>query len=366
MDIDIHPDSIAIAGSWGYIGRKFLDAALALNIRTAVFDPGPTPDDVDPRCFTSFQDAQQFYAQKADLFHLALHPEHRRTGLELLLPCSQKEQFLILNEKPMATPGAPEQCDRIVQDVAAAGALMLYDFPELFDEMTERICSWLASFRQVRIDRIFLRRSKDREAKENPRNYKRMVPIEYQESVHCLAYLLYVLGRLEGDVRRLLDRGVSVKASAQPYCPPNPEMYPQPVDGCCDYSLQMGDVAISGVTNFKAGASWSKQRIIEGTADGQRFQIDVNYLEGKKTLAIDDVDQACDPTACSYQQTITRSWQWSTAVARAELMTGVYPNPQFARLTYQLSSMLWRSAQDQTTVTADSHDALLGFDAKFR
>src|SRR5438094_9545063 len=40
-------DSIAIAGAWGYIGRKLLDAALHLGIRAYVYDPGPTPSDVD-------------------------------------------------------------------------------------------------------------------------------------------------------------------------------------------------------------------------------------------------------------------------------------------------------------------------------
>ena len=34
------PDSIAIAGAWGYIGRKFLDVALRQRIRTFVYDPG--------------------------------------------------------------------------------------------------------------------------------------------------------------------------------------------------------------------------------------------------------------------------------------------------------------------------------------
>ena len=41
------PRSIAIAGAWGYIGRKFLDVALANGLETYVFDPGPMPEDVD-------------------------------------------------------------------------------------------------------------------------------------------------------------------------------------------------------------------------------------------------------------------------------------------------------------------------------
>ncbi len=41
------PRSIAIAGAWGYIGRKFLDVALAHGLQTYVYDPGPPPKDVD-------------------------------------------------------------------------------------------------------------------------------------------------------------------------------------------------------------------------------------------------------------------------------------------------------------------------------
>ncbi|MGO8930080.1 MAG: hypothetical protein ACLQU3_24695 [Limisphaerales bacterium] len=45
-------DSIAIAGAWGYIGRKVLDAALGRGLRTYVFDPGPAPTEFDPQSVT--------------------------------------------------------------------------------------------------------------------------------------------------------------------------------------------------------------------------------------------------------------------------------------------------------------------------
>ena len=41
--MDRHIRSIAIAGAWGYIGRKFLDAARQLNLSTSVYDPGRVP-----------------------------------------------------------------------------------------------------------------------------------------------------------------------------------------------------------------------------------------------------------------------------------------------------------------------------------
>ena len=102
------PASIAIAGAWGYIGRKFLDVALAHRLETFVLDPGPIPVDLDPSRFVRVDDEAEFYRLPADLFHLALHPEHRR--LDLLL--ARREPLLILNEKPMALPGRLGECDR--------------------------------------------------------------------------------------------------------------------------------------------------------------------------------------------------------------------------------------------------------------
>ena len=55
------PRSIAIAGAWGYIGRKFLDVALARGLTTYVFDPGPRPADLDPARFTRVADEAEFY-----------------------------------------------------------------------------------------------------------------------------------------------------------------------------------------------------------------------------------------------------------------------------------------------------------------
>ena len=72
------PGSIAIAGAWGYIGRKFLDVALARGLKTFVYDPGPPPDDVDLGRLTRVADEAEFYRLEAELFHLAVHPEHRR------------------------------------------------------------------------------------------------------------------------------------------------------------------------------------------------------------------------------------------------------------------------------------------------
>jgi len=359
------PKSIAIAGAWGYIGRKFVDAAQALGMRTYVYDPGPAPTGADLETIERIEDEEAFYRTKADLFHLAVHPEHRHRGETILFERAAREPILILNEKPMAAPGCPEQCDRIVQAVARSGVTMLYDFPELYDGLTEHIIQYLSQFRDLRITDLTFCRSKDREDRDIPRNHKRMVTIQYQESVHCLAFVLYLLGRLKQNLTTVLDRGLSIKGESEPYDPPNPEVYPYVVDGRCKYSLTIGEVHVDGLTDFKANAAWAKQRVIRGVGDGQPFRIDADYLEGEKRLKINGEDEKCDPKASSYRQVIMTIARWNRQIPYASLMNCVFPNPEFARVTYQLSSALWRSCRDGRELRFTSLNDLLAFDAGF-
>ncbi len=360
------PDSIAIAGAWGYIGRKFLDVALRQRIRTFVYDPGSPPTDIDPNSLTRLTDEAEFYCLPAELFHLAAHPEQRRTAQQMLLQRAGREPLAILNEKPMAAPESPEECDQLVAAARDSGVCMLYDFPELYDPLTERVIEHLGSYRDVRITDISMCRAKDREAPENPRNYKRMVPIQYQESVHCLAYVLFVLARVRGSLREVFDRGVSIRAESEPYSPPNPEVYPYVVDGKCSYQLSLGSLKIGGRTDFKAGAEFTKRRIVRGTGDGQPFRIEAEYLEGDKQLNINGADQRVDPRENSYESVLRTFTRWRRHVGRDELMQGIYPNPAFARITYQLSSALWRASHDRSPVQFADLDELLEFDASFR
>jgi hypothetical protein len=46
-------------------------------------------------------------------------------------------------------------------------------------------------------------------------------------------------------------------------------------------------------------------------------------------------------------------------------MQGIYPNPAFARITYQLSSALWRASRDRSPLHLADLDDLLNFDAGF-
>ena len=355
------PGSIAIAGAWGYIGRKFLDAAIRRGLRPYVHDPGPAPVDIDPGQYIRVDDEAAFYRLDAELFHLAVHPEHRRE--ELLL--ARDRPTLILDEKPMAEPERPGRCRAIVEAVDASRALVLYDFPELFDPLTEEVLAFLRGFREVRLTGLSLRRSKDREDPANPRNAKRMVPIQYQETVHCLAFALYILMAVSGEPGSALTGGVRLEGESSPYRPPNPEAYPYVVDGRCRYRMTLGGVPIEGLTDFTRGAEWAKRRIIRGIGDGVPFAIEVSFLEGAKSIRIDGLDRPCDPAADSYDGVLARAWRWAREVDRDSLMRGPYPNPRFARATYGLSAALWGSCRDGRGLEFDSLDHLNGWDAGF-
>ena len=311
-------------------------------------------------------DEATFYQLPVDLFHLAVHPEQRAAPLRRLLTRASDSPQLILVEKPMAAPAEPQQCQQIITAVDRSCAIVLYDFPELFDPLTRLITARLAELDRPRIERIYVQRSKDREDPTIPRNLKRMVPIQYQESVHCLAFILSLLATQRGSLAAALDDGISVSARAQPYRPPNPSVYPYVVDGKCDFHMQLDGVTVDGHTNFKAGAAWSKRRVIEGSAAGGPFSIEADYLEGAKYLAFDGVDQGFDPDTDSYVETIRTLAAWHRHAEPRQLRHGLYPHCRFARLAYQLSSVLWRSSYDRQTIRLASQRDLEQFDAQFR
>jgi len=357
--------TIAIAGAWGYIGRKFTDAALALGMNVLVHDPGVPPADAPLGSVRRIEDPEEFYHSEADLFHLALHPEHRHLALDILLDRARVEPLPILNEKPMAQPERPGDCAALTHAVADAGAVMLFDFPELFDPLTLEILDFIGQFNEVSIDSICVQRSKDREDRDNPRNRKRMVHIQYQESVHCIAFALNLLARARGDIEAVLAQGVSAEATSEPYDPPNPDEYAYVVDGRCDYCIALGASTLKGTTNFKRHASFEKTRLITGRGDGRAFTIEADYLEGAKYLRIDGRDCECDPAGSSYEGVLGTMDLWLGQSRPEEIMGGLYPTPDFTRLTYQLSSLVWRSCYEGGKLGVGSSNDLLDFEAGF-
>jgi len=356
--------TVAIAGAWGYIGRRLLDAALALEARVKVFDPGPPPADVDLTRIERFTNEADFYNVPADLFHLALHPTHRERALDRLLTRSAQEPILILNEKPMAAPEEPLECLRLRDRVAQSRAIMLFDFPELFHPMTQAIGEFVRLHERVVVEEVYEQRSKDREA-DTPRNRKLMVPIQHQETVHCLAFLLWFMAQTHGGLTESLAEGLTVKATARPYSPPNPAEYAYVVDGRCEYSIEWGPTTIRGLSDFKRGAPWAKRRIVRGTADGRPFEIDVNYLDTERGLRINGQERPDLAAADSYQAILRTAWGWLAEIDAETLRTGLYPNPNFTHLTYQLSSLLWRSSYGNEAVSVADERELLAFDAGF-
>ncbi len=359
-------NSIAIAGAWGYIGRKLLDAALRRGMRVHIFDPGTPPADLDLSAVTRVENEAEFYVLDANWFHLALHPEARREGETRLLQRAQSEPIWMLNEKPMFAPDHPRDARALIEAVDRSQAVMLYDFPELFDPLTQRITAYLAGFRHVEISSITTQRSKDREDPAIARNFKRMVPIQFQESVHCLAYALFMLGTVGGSFDAALANGVRVSAKSEPYVPPNPEVYPRVVDGRCDFQLTFGQVKVAGVTNFRRGAPWSKRRVLRGRADGQPFEIEADYLEGRKMLRINGVDQGWNAAACSYEAILSTWATWRANVSREQLLHGLYPNPRLAWLAFQLSGALWRSSFEGRRIELADLAAINSFDSGYQ
>ncbi|MBN1853105.1 MAG: hypothetical protein JW829_10295 [Pirellulales bacterium] len=383
--------SIAIAGAWGYIGQKFLDAARSLKMRTLVYDPGPVPPDIHLGDSIQIHHEEAFYRLPADIFHLAMHPGQRRTGLDILMArsgngsgreetgimnesgcddsagetCDISSRPLILCEKPMALPEQPDRCREVVEAAERTGAILLYDFPELYDPMTRRVREYLSCFHEVTIESIFVQRSKDREDPAQARNYKKMVPIQYQESVHCLAFVLDILSTLHGNLESVFSNGISVRADSELYDPPNPEIYPHVVDGKCDYELVLGPTRVEGQTNFRRGAEWTKRRILRGVGDGLPFVIDIEFLEGRKRLSINGQPQQDVVDTNSYVEVIRLCRAWHASLRGCDLMAGLYPNPAFAQVTYQLSSLLWWCSRHRRPIALDSHDAVLNFHAGY-
>jgi predicted dehydrogenase len=357
------PGSVAIAGFGGYIGSKLAEAALKAGVRVYGFDPfalasqAPTGIEVVPS-------EEIFYSLCPSFYHLALHPDARDSAQQLLFSRAANEPMAILMEKPMAPPEDPQSVKLLIDTIEQSKALVLYDFPELFDPLTAKIVEFLQKFKSVEFYTMTLVRSKDRE-EDTPRNRKKIVPIQFQESVHCLAFFLYLVGKVQGSYHAAVKNGVSVQASSRAYEPPNPKDYQYVVDGRCDYEFQAGNITVRGVTNFKRGAESAKQRIVHGVADGTPFCIEVDYFEGTKYLKINGVDQQVARDSCSYTAVLSTFTTWQEQVGREELHRGVYPHCHFAALTYALSGMLWRSCAWRCEIEVGGVDELICFNSGF-
>jgi predicted dehydrogenase len=347
------PSSLAIAGIHGYIGQLIYNAALELGVPTIYgFDPGPRPADF------SYSDRlqmiaceEQFYELDADLFHIATHPEVRQ-GVYRLLDRGRHVNI----EKPMAHPAHPGECSRLRTAARASHGTVLFDFVEVFNPRAFQIRATLtqlqkhSDFRLVRID---CERSKDREDTRNLRNRKIMVPIQYQESAHCLALLLFVLGR-SSLFEEAFPHGMTVAALSAPYDPPNPEDYRYGVvDGKVAGELRADGLAISIDTDFKRRATGPFKRFrIEGFAGGRDFQIESIYDGLGERIVLDGEALAPWGTASRHQDIVRQSWCWHCTPPPLR------PDADFAWLVFGLSAALWTSCHEGREIRIECEDDL--------
>ena len=210
-EADPVPASIAIAGIYGYIGQLIYNAAVDAGVpKIFGFDPGPKPAGFRySDRLTMIRREEQFYELDADLFHIATHPD-RRQGVYRLLERGRH----VTIEKPMAHPAHPAECRRLSEAARHSKATVLFDFVEVFNPHSFQIRDMLrrlAGYRDFRITQVRCERSKDREDPRNPRNRKVIVPIQYQETAHCLAMLLFVTDRC-GIFAEAFPQGMTVAA----------------------------------------------------------------------------------------------------------------------------------------------------------
>lgn len=333
------PQSIAIAGIYGYIGKLIYNAALELGIEKVYgFDPGTMPSDfVTSDRLELLENAQDFYDLDADLFHIATHPDVREGVYRLI----ERDRHITI-EKPIAHPSQPAECLRLKHAVKASRASVYFDFVEVFNPRTFHILEILTDFAQhhdFRISSIYCERVKDREDPLNPRNRKVIVPIQYQETSHCLALLLYVLNR-GTSFDTVFPTGITVKGVSESYNPPNPEDYKcGVVDGKVEATITCNDLVIVLHTNFKKkGARPSKRFAVQGQAAGQSFCIEAVYDGFKEYLIVNGVPIATPGEQNRHKNIVTLSWSLHQQPGNA-----LCPDVDFAWLVFGLSAALWES-----------------------
>lgn len=92
----------------------------------------------------------------------------------------------------------------------------------------------------------------------------------------------------------------------------------------------------------------------------------MNYLEGAKYLRFNGQDEGIDAAGSSYVGVLQTFQAWLQSATAASIMAStLLPNPAFARLTYCLSSLLWRSSHDRRALTAQNADELQTLDVGF-
>ena len=165
------------------------------------------------------------------------------------------------------------------------------------------------------------------------------MPIQYQETAHCLAMLLFVTDR-RASFAEAFPQGMTVAASSAPYDPPNPEDYRYGVvDGKVTGEIRAGGMTVSICTDFKRrGGAPFKCFSIEGVANRRAFRIELVFDGTREQVLLNGKVVASAGTGNRHQDIIRQAWRW-----HRQQSTGPRPDADFASLVFGLSSALWAS-----------------------
>ena len=353
-EADPVPPSIAIAGIYGYIGQRIYNAAVDAGVPSIFgFDPGPKPAGFRySDRLTMIRREEQFYELDADLFHIATHPD-RRQGVYRLLERGRH----VTIEKPMAHPAHPAECRRLREAARHSKATVLFDFVEVFNPHSFQIRDMLrrlAGYHDFRITQIRCERSKDREDPRNPRNRKVIVPIQYQETAHCLAMLLFVTDR-PASFKEAFPQGIAVAASAAPYDPPNPEDYRYGVvDGKVTGDIRAGEMTVRNLHRLQASGR-SAVQVLQHRRCRQPACLPhrVGLRRHARDVLLDGKVVAISRPRNRHQDIIRQGWRW-----HCERSTGPRPDADFAWLVFGMSAALWASCHEGREMRIDTEAEL--------
>jgi hypothetical protein len=262
----------------------------------------------------------------------------------------------------------PEQCLKLVADLADSDATIGYNFLLIFNPITEKILTFFRRHQSVGLRYMRSLSEKNRESRRNDRNLKFMEPIQYQESIHSLALLLALLCEAKALDRPVLEtifpEGLVVVGESQLYDAPSSD-YDAVPDGQFYGTLTGGRFRADVMTNFKRfdhlGLPTVPRKVIElrGEADGEAFEIVADYQRGRESLTInrEPIDL---PVFEPYQ------FIWQQVLSDEQTGPRIRTDEHLAALTYRLSAALWSASYTGNELMLDSDAALIAQSFTYR
>jgi hypothetical protein len=349
--------TIAIAGCSGYIGTHMTQAALALGLQVYGIDPQLQNSLVNQTHFTAVDTIESFCHLNADIYYLALQPNHRPPYLNHLIPDGR----FIFSEKPMARARDPHVCDQLVDQLANASATMRYNFLLIYNPITEHILQYLRAHKNVSISYMKSVFEKNRESRRNDRNKKFMEPIQYQESIHSLALMLFLRGEtLSYDIQnfdQVFPQGLIAVGESSPYDAPSPD-YDTIPDGRFYGTLTTSGFRMDIITNFKRldqqhfPTRQQKKVTLSGVADGKPFTIEADYQRDREMLRINNTNISL-PNFRPYEYI----WQ-KLILPNDPNAPHIKTDEQLAKRAYQISALLWHTSFTKQEVVVHSNENL--------